>query len=325
MNMIESRTTSGLPDSSPTSGLPDFPTSQLIPPYLKQGDKIAITCPAKKLPRPMTDAVALLQSWGLDVVMGETVTASYHQFAGDDELRANDLQRFIDDDSVKAIIAARGGYGTVRIIDKVDFSRFAQKPKWLIGFSDITVLHTHLFANYQAQTIHGQMPVNIPDASARSLDTLRRALFGDELSYEFATHGTNRPGNGSGILVGGNLSLLVAVSGSVSDIDYTGKVLFIEDVGEYLYSVDRMLRCLDRAGKLKSLAGLIVGGFTDMKDNDIPFGQNVPDIIMDIVQHYDYPVCFDFPAGHIPDNCSLVLGRAAHLQVGGQQAIVKFA
>jgi muramoyltetrapeptide carboxypeptidase len=295
-----------------------------IPPYLKRGDKIAITCPAKKLPVPMTDAVALLQSWGLEVVMGETVTASYHQFAGDDELRAKDLQRFIDDDSIKAIIAARGGYGTVRMIDKVDFGRFVQNPKWLIGFSDITVLHTHLFANYQLPTIHGQMPVNIPDASARSLDTLRKALFGQELHYEFATHSINRPGNGNGILVGGNLSLLVAVSGSVSDIDYTGKILFIEDVGEYLYSVDRMLRCLDRAGKLKNLAGLIVGGFTDIKDNDIPFGQNVPDIIMDIVRQYDYPVCFDFPAGHIPDNCSLILGSQVQLQVNKQQANVKF-
>ncbi|WP_439695068.1 LD-carboxypeptidase [Mucilaginibacter sp. AW1-7] len=309
--------------NSPTSGLPDFPTFQL-PPYLKKGDKIAIVCPAKKLPNPMTDAVTLLQSWGLEVILGETVTASYHQFAGDDELRAKDLQRFIDDNSIKAIIAARGGYGTVRMIDKVDFSRFAQHPKWIIGFSDITVLHTHLFANYHAQTIHGQMPVNIPDASARSLDTLRKSLFGEPLTYEFTSHTANRTGDSSGLLVGGNLSLLVAVSGSVSDIDYTGKVLFIEDVGEYLYSIDRMLRCLDRAGKLKSLAGLVVGGFTDVKDNEIPFGQTVPEIIMDIVQRYNYPVCFDFPAGHIPDNCSLIFGRNVTLSVGKQYSHLKF-
>ena len=272
----------------------------------------------------MTDAVALLQSWGLEVVLGQTVTASYHQFAGDDELRAKDLQRFIDDDSVKAIVAARGGYGTVRMIDKVDFSCFVKNPKWLVGFSDITVLHTHLFANYGMQTIHGQMPVNIPDASARSLDTLRKALFGEELTYEFTSHTANRVGDSSGLLIGGNLSLLVAVSGSVSDIDYTGKVLFIEDVGEYLYSIDRMLRCLDRAGKLKNLAGLVVGGFTDVKDNDIPFGQTVPEIIMDIVQQYNYPVCFDFPAGHIPDNCSLILGRSVTLSVGEQHSLLTF-
>jgi muramoyltetrapeptide carboxypeptidase len=296
-----------------------------LPPYLKKGDKIAITCPAKKLPHPMDDAIALLQSWGLEVVLGDTVTASYHQFAGDDDLRARDLQRFIDDDSIKAIIAARGGYGTIRMIDKVNFSRFAQNPKWLIGFSDITVLHTHLFANYGAQSIHGQMPVNIPDASARSLDTLRKALFGEALQYEYKSHSLNRTGNRSGVLVGGNLSLLVAVSGSVSDMDYTGKILFIEDVGEYLYAIDRMLRNLKRAGKLAKLAGLIVGGFTDVKDNDIPFGQTVPEIVMDIVKEYDYPVCFDFPAGHVPDNCSLVFGRTVSLSVREQEVTVNFA
>ncbi|MGF7042082.1 S66 peptidase family protein [Mucilaginibacter lappiensis] len=293
-------------------------------PYLKKGDKIAITCPAKKLPNPMTDAIALLQSWGLEVVLGDTVNASYHQFAGDDDLRAHDLQRFIDDGSIKAIIAARGGYGVIRMIDKVDFSRFTQNPKWLIGFSDITVLHTHLFGNYQLQSIHGQMPINIPDASARSLDTLRKALFGESLSYEFKSHTLNRSGNGNGILIGGNLSLLVVVSGSVSDIDYAGKVLFIEDVGEYLYAIDRMLRNLKRASKLANLAGLIVGGFTDVKDNDIPFGQTVPEIIMEIVKEYNYPVCFDFPAGHIPDNCSLILGKSIDLSVHEQQVTVKF-
>ena len=286
-----------------------------IPPFLKKGDKIAITCPAKKLPNPMTDAVALLQSWGLEVVIGETVNASYHQFAGDDELRAKDLQHFINDDSVKAIIAARGGYGTIRIIDKIDFSSFAANPKWLVGFSDITVLHAHLFANYHAQTIHGQMPVNIPDASTYSLETLRKALFGEELSYQFASHQSNRNGVASGIVTGGNLSLLVAVNGSVSDYDFDGKILFIEDVGEYLYSIDRMLRTLDRTGKLKNLAGLIVGGFTEIKDNDIPFGQTVPQIIMEIVKNYNYPVCFDFPAGHIPDNQSLVFGKLLNLSV----------
>ncbi len=294
----------------------EHPKSEIkTPSPLKKGDKIAITCPAKKLPAPMTDAVKLLESWGLEVVLGDTVDLSYHQFAGDDEQRARDLQRFIDDDSIKAIIAARGGYGTVRIIDKVDFSRFAANPKWLVGFSDITVLHTHLFANYGLQTIHGQMPVNIPDASAHSLETLRKALFGENLSYQFTSHANNRSGNSSGILVGGNLSLLVAVSGSVSDLDYAGKVLFIEDVGEYLYAIDRMIRCLDRAGKLKDLKGLIVGGFTEVKDNDIPFGQSVAEIIMEVVKEYDYPVCFDFPAGHIPDNCSLAFGKTISLRV----------
>lgn len=272
----------------------------------------------------MTDAVALLESWGLEVIQGETLSASYHQFAGDDGLRARDLQRFIDDDSIKAIIAARGGYGTVRIIDRVDFGRFALNPKWVVGFSDITVLHAHLYANYHVQTIHGQMPVTIPDASKYSLETLRKALFGEALSYQLDSHQLNRSGKSSGPLIGGNLSLLVAVLGSVSDYNYDGGILFIEDVGEYLYSVDRMIRALDRAGKLKKLRGLIVGGFTELKDNDIPFGQTVPEIIMDVVKKYDYPVCFDFPAGHIPDNQSLLIGKTLNLAVANEQVKAEY-
>lgn len=294
------------------------------PPYLKKGDKVAITCPAKKLPSPMTDAVNLLESWGLEVVLGETINASFHQFAGDDALRAKDLQRFIDDDSIKAIFAARGGYGTVRMIDKVNFSRFASHPKWLIGFSDITVLHTHLFNNYHTQTIHGQMPVNIPDASTQSLQTLQKSLFGEPLRYHFDSHHLNKCGTAEGIVIGGNLSLLVAVSGSISDIDYNEKILFIEDVGEYLYSIDRMIRMLDRAGKLKHLKGLLVGGFTEVKDNDIPFGQTVNEIVMDVVDKYDYPVCFDFPAGHIPGNCSVILGGKIDLNVDKTHVTVNF-
>jgi muramoyltetrapeptide carboxypeptidase len=313
LNMNKNKTSSG-----PTG----LTTSGLQPPYLKKGDKIAITCPAKKLPKPMTDAVSLLESWGLEVVLGETVDLSFHQFAGDDEQRAQDMQRFIDDDSIKAIIAARGGYGTIRMIDKVDFGNFARHPKWLVGFSDITVLHAHMFSNFNTQTIHGQMPVNIPDASAKSLETLRKALFGEEISYEFHTLDINRSGVAEGILIGGNLSLLIAVLNSISDMDYAGKILFIEDVGEYLYAIDRMIRTLDRAGKLKKLAGLIVGGFTEIKDNDIPFGQTVPKIIMDVVADYNYPVCFEFPAGHVPDNQSLVLGRTIKLSVHDQNCSV---
>ncbi|MDB4918412.1 LD-carboxypeptidase [Mucilaginibacter sp.] len=311
------------PPNTASSGLPDFQTSGL-PSYLKAGDKIAVTCPAKKLPNPMTDAVKLLQSWGLEVVLGDTVNASYHQFAGDDAFRAKDLQRFIDDDSIKAIIAARGGYGTVRMIDMVDFSRFAKNPKWVVGFSDITLLHCHLLANFNAPGIHGQMPMTIPDASARSLDTLRKALFGEEISYQLEPNPLNRKGEGEGLLMGGNLSILLSASGSVSDPDYAGKILFIEDISEYLYSIDRMLRTLKRAGKLQQLKGLIVGGFTDIKDNDIPFGQTVPEIVMDVVKDYNYPVCFDFPAGHVPDNCSLVLGKMLGLSVTHDYATLKY-
>jgi len=306
------------------SKLPDFSDHPTIPPYLKKGDKIAITCTAKLLPTPMTDAINLLQSWGLEVVLGDTLDASWHQFAGDDAFRAKDLQRFIDDDSIKAIIAARGGYGTVRMIDMVDFSKFATNPKWVSGFSDITLLHSHLFNNFNVASIHGQMPMTIPDASKRSLDTLRKAFFGEELHYQIAPNPLNRPGEAEGILIGGNLSILLSASGSVSDLDYRGKILFIEDIGEYLYGIDRMLRTLKRAGKLSHLQGLIVGGFTDVKDNDIPFGQTVPEIVMDVVKDHDYPVCFDFPAGHVSDNCSLVLGKKLNLSVNDKATNISY-
>lgn len=296
----------------------------LCPPFLQKGDKVAITCPAKKLPIPMRDAVNLLTDWGLEVVLGDTVTASYHQFAGDDNFRAADMQRFINDDSIKAIFAARGGYGTIRMVDLVNFSALKTNPKWLVGFSDITLLHAHIISNYNLPCIHGQMPLNIPDASAYSLETLRKALFGDNLAYQLRTHPNNRIGEATGVLIGGNLSLLLAISGSASDMDYTDKILFIEDVGEYLYAVDRMLRALKRAGKLKNLAGLIVGGFTDLKDNDIPFGQTLAQLVMDVVADYNYPVCFDFPAGHIPNNCSIILGKSIKLSIQANTTNINF-
>ncbi|HEY0896616.1 MAG TPA: LD-carboxypeptidase, partial [Sphingobacteriaceae bacterium] len=227
--------------------------SQPLP--LKKGDTVAITCPAKKLPKDITDAVNLLESWGLRVLLGETVNASYHQFAGDDGLRTRDLQRFLDDPSVKAVFAARGGYGTIRIIDSLDFTAFARDPKWLIGFSDITVLHSHIFANFQIETIHGQMPINIPDGTKPSLETLRKVLFGEPVSYSYESVQENRSGEARGELIGGNLTLLVMMAGSASEMDYSGKILFIEDVGEYLYSVDRMMWNLKRAGILAGLKG----------------------------------------------------------------------
>lgn len=296
----------------------------ITPPYLKKGDLVAITCPAKKLPQPMNDAVALLRSWGLRVILGETTSASYHQFAGDDTLRAQDLQQFIDNDEVKAIFAARGGYGTIRIIDSIDFSRLTTNPKWLIGFSDITVLHSHLFSNFHIESIHGQMPINIPDASAQSLQSLKKALFGEPLSYIFETTAQNKPGEATAEVIGGNLTLLMALSGSVSDVNYHGKILFIEDVGEYLYSIDRMLYHLKRAGKLKGLAGLIAGGFTDLKDNDIPFGFTIAEMILNVTREYDYPICFDFPAGHVSNNNALIMGRTAKLTVRPDNASLEF-
>jgi len=294
------------------------------PPYLQPGDTVAITCPAKKLPRDINDAVNLLKSWGLNVILGETVNASWNQFAGDDELRCNDFQRFLDDPSVKAIFAARGGYGTIRIIDRLNFSGFGNNPKWIIGFSDITVLHSHIQSLYKTESIHGQMPLTIREGSEISLETLRKALFNQEINYSYKSQANNRSGEAEGILIGGNLTLLVMMAGSVSEQDFSGKILFLEDVGEYLYSIDRMMWNLKRAGKLKNLKGLIIGGFTELKDNDIPFGQTAEQIIMDHVKEFDFPVCFDFPAGHIPDNRALIFGRMSRLKVDGQQVNLSY-
>lgn len=285
------------------------------PPYLTIGDTVGITCPAKKLPRDIADAVKLLESWGLNVVLGETVHASWHQFAGTDELRASDMQRFLDDTQIKAIFAARGGYGTIRIIDRLDFSNFKNHPKWIIGFSDITVLHSHIQALYKTESIHGQMPLTIPEGSEVSLETLRKALFNEALEYTYKSEVRNRPGEANGLLIGGNLTLMVMMAGSVSEQDYSGKILFLEDVGEYLYSLDRMMWNLKRSGKLNDLKGLIVGSFTEMKDNDIPFGETAEQIIMNHVKEFDFPVCFNFPAGHIADNRALIFGRTVNMLV----------
>lgn len=293
------------------------------PPYLKNGDKIAITCPAKALKTPMTDAIKLLESWGLEVVLGETVDAVFHQFAGTDELRSRDMQKFINDDSIKAIIAARGGYGCIRIVDEIDWTPLLKKPKWIIGFSDITVFHLQL-QSMGIQSIHGQMPSTIPDSTASGLESLRKALFGEELIYEIPSSPKNRIGEASGELIGGNLSLLVASLASKSDVDYSGKILFIEEVGEYHYTIDRMIRTLDRAGKFKNLAGLILGGFTSVKNDEPYFGWDTHQIIEEVVKQYDFPVCYDFPAGHISDNHALIFGREIVLKIGKSGVNINF-
>jgi len=288
------------------------------PQYLKKGDKIAIVCPAKKLKSSIEPAIAQLEQWGLEVLKGESVSTAYHQFAGEDALRAADMQTFLDDPEIKAIICGRGGYGTIRIIDMLDFTQFNQNPKWLIGFSDITILLSHLLASENTQSIHGQMPGTFEDATEESLETLRKALFGEEHSFNVISSFPNRSGNAEGILIGGNLSLLVAIEGSSSEMDYTDKILFLEDVGEYEYALDRMMRTLKRSGKLSKLRGLIVGAFNEIKTEDIPFGQTVEEVIWEVVKEYDYPVGFNFPVGHIEDNRALVLGKKMSLSINRQ-------
>lgn len=285
-----------------------------IPDFLKEGDKVAIVCPASFIRGTIDIGIETLKSWGLEVLVGETVGTSYHQFAGDDQLRAADLQWALDDPSIKAVFAARGGYGCVRIVDEIDFSEFEQHPKWLVGFSDITVLHSHIQRNYKIATIHGQMPKSFESGTKASMETLKNALFGEpmDFAYEQSVF-PNRPGEAEGKLIGGNLAILLSVLASDSDVKYANKILFIEDVGEAYYSVDRMLWALKRAGKFKKLKGLIVGGFSSMKDNDPAFGQTVEEIIWDKVKEYDFPIAFAYPAGHIDDNHALVLGRKVRL------------
>lgn len=294
------------------------------PTFLKKGDKVAIVCPAWKIDDSLQDAVNLLNSWGLEVVLGKTVNSSYRQYAGSDELRAEDFQRMLDDDSVKAIFAARGGYGCVRMIDQVDFTNFAAKPKWIVGFSDITVIHSHIHALYGIPTIHGQMPITIPDATKESLLSLQDTLFGKKALYEYKPESEQVIGEAHGVLIGGNLALLVNVLGSISDMNYDNKILFIEDIGEFYYSIDRMLWTLKRAGKLSKLKGLIIGGFTNLKDNKIPFGMSMAELVKEIAGEYGYPIAFDFPAGHIDNNYTLVLGKNVYLKVAKHQVTLAY-
>jgi len=304
-----------------------MPTPNL-PEFLKAGDLATLVCPASFVTGELEDAGQLLQSWGLRVKKGETVQTRLNQYSGSDERRTADLQSALDDPEVKVVFAARGGYGTVRIIDRVDFTKFLQKPKWLVGFSDITVLHSHIHAVYGIPTIHGQMPVTIPEGTTSSLETLRKALFGEKVDYIYDTAPTlapsNRDGRGKGKLIGGNLALLHSLTGSRSEMDFEGKILLIEDVGEHYYNVDRMLWTLKRAGKLQGLAGLIVGGFSSMKDLEVPFGSTVEEIILEKINGHAFPVAFDFPAGHIPNNHALMLGREVTLSVQGASVKLKY-
>ncbi len=289
------------------------------PPYLKKGDKIAIVSPARKQsPVDMEPAIKMFGSWGLEVIEGKNLYASYSQFAGTDDQRLSDFQQMLDDDSIRAVICSRGGYGSVRIIDKVDFTRFMRNPKWIVGFSDATVIHSHIHRNFGIETLHAIMPVNFKDKNDDnpSLISLKNALFGKELAYRFSSGEFGRKGKCRGILTGGNLSILYSLNNTASDIDTDGKILFLEDLDEYLYHIDRMMMNLRRSGKLQRLTGLIVGGMTKMNDNVIPFGKTAIEIIARSVEDYSYPVCFNFPAGHLDDNRALILGREVNLEIG---------
>ncbi|MDQ3109156.1 MAG: LD-carboxypeptidase [Bacteroidota bacterium] len=297
-----------------------------IPPYLKPGDKIGICATARKVSSAaMEEAAKIPESWGMKIEFSKNLFGDLNQFSGTDAERAEDLQHFLDDPEIKAVFSARGGYGTMRIIDKIDFTAFKKNPKWIVGYSDITVLHSHIHTHCNTASLHATMPVNF-ERDLFSTGSVRNALMGIPLEYqtENETAVTNRPGKAEGQLIGGNLSLLYAMLHSDSDIDTNGKILFLEDLDEYLYHIDRMVLSLKRAGKFNGIKGLIVGGMNEMKDNEIPFGKNAEEIIAEHVERFDFPVCYGFPAGHDIKNYALPFGKTAVLNVGDETTELTF-
>jgi muramoyltetrapeptide carboxypeptidase len=289
--------------------------NMMTPARLQKGDTIAILATARKnIDDNLKPALDLLHSWGLEAVIGSSIGLDDNQLAGTDAQRAADFQAQLDNPNIKAIWCVRGGYGTIRMIDLLDFTQFKENPKWIIGFSDVTVLHNHL-NTMGFKSIHGIMPISVPKASPQAIESLRKSLFGEKITYEIDPFTMNRFGTASGELVGGNLSILYSVLGSPSAIDCTDKILFLEDLDEYLYHIDRMMMNLKRNGCLESIKGIIVGSMTKMKDNDIPWGKNALEIIEDVTKKYNIPVLYNFPAGHIQDNRALIMGSKVTIDV----------
>lgn len=290
-----------------------------IPPYLQQGDTIGIVAPAGFMSfEKIHTCIDVLGDWGYTVLLGETVhSESSNYFSGSDEARTADLQAMLDNKDVKAILCARGGYGLSRIIDDLSFKKFAKHPKWIVGFSDVTVLHAHLYSNYKTASLHAPMAAAFNDEGHLTpfVQSLKEALSGEPANYRCDAHAFNRVGTAEGNLVGGNLTLVTHLLDTPSELNTKNKILFLEDVGEYLYNIDRMMLQLKRSGKLNKLAGLVVGGFTEMKDTVRPYGASVYEIIQDFVKDYDFPVCYDFPVSHDRQNYALKHGVAHKLVV----------
>lgn len=297
-----------------------------IPPYLKQGDTIGMIAPAGYMPvEKMQSCIETLDQWGYNVQLGKTTHSdSQNYFSGSDDERLADLQEMMDNPDIKAILCARGGYGMSRIIDRISFKKFRKQPKWIIGYSDITVLHAHLFSRYRIASLHAPMAAAFNDGESGNpyIRSLKQALEGEPASYECAPHSFNINGKAKGQLVGGNLSLLAHVVGTDSDIRTKKKILFLEDVGEYLYNADRMLLQLKRSGKLDNLAGLIFGGFTDSKDTERPFGKTMEEILREHAKDFPFPVCFGFPVSHERENYALKIGVKYTLDVSSTKVLL---
>ncbi len=302
----------------------------ISPPYLKPGDKIGIvTCAGKIEKGSLTDAEKIFSGWGLKVVYGRHVYDEWNQFGGTDDQRAADFQDMVDNPEIRAVFCSRGGYGTVRIIDKIDFRLFRLYPKWVIGYSDITVLHSHINKLHGIETLHAPMPSELfslkkKRITEKSLNLLKKGLFGSVMAYCHENNPFSRKGEVTGVLTGGNLSVIYSLLGSSSFPDMDGKILFLEEVGEKKYHIDRMLVGLQRCGLLKDIKGLVAGSMTGIKDNSDPFGKHVEEIILDAVEEYNYPVSFGFPSGHGPDNFPLFLGREVTLCVGENRSCLTF-
>lgn len=281
----------------------------IIPEYLRKGDQVGLIAPARKVSRDeMAPAIALLESWGLKVVEGKNLYGSHDQFSGTDEERIKDINQLIQDRSVRALISCRGGYGALRIVDQINWKGLLNDPKWICGYSDVTVFHSQIHETLGISTIHSTMPINF-HKNLEATESLRQALFGEEISITFQSNPLNRGQEMKGEVVGGNLSLLFAQMGSGSQLKTKGKILFLEDLDEYLYHIDRMMKGLKRCGMLEDLNGLLIGGMSDMRDNAVPFGKTAEEIISETVKGYDYPVLFDFPAGHIDRNLAIRFGQ----------------
>lgn len=305
-------------------------TTELVqPPYLKKGDTVAIVAPSgilKNREREVQQAVDLLKSWGLNAVVGKHVFSKANHFAGTDDERCEDLQSAMDDPKISAIWCARGGYGTVRILDKLDYTKFEENPKWIIGYSDITALHNQLH-NQGFQSLHALMCVSLTDdldEIKSSVDTFKAALFGNATDYNLKSSNYNRLGKSSGQLIGGNLTMLHTMLGSDESLDTSGKILFIEEIGEYKYHIDRMIQSMKRAGYFDNLNGLIIGDMTKLRKNTTLWGTTVEQLILDALSDYDFPVAFGMPAGHEKDNRALILGREVQLVVNKQESTVTF-
>jgi len=299
-------------------------TPIISPPSLIKGDAIGLVAPARKISeQELAKAIEIIKNRGYRVLKSPNLFASENQFAGSDAVRASDMQQMLENPEVKAIFAVRGGYGSVRMVDKIDFRPLIRHPKWLAGYSDFTVIHNHLI-HLGLQSLHATMPLNFAGNTPEALDSLFDTLEGEKPHYAWKRKPLNRKGNANGILAGGNLSVLYSLLGSPSFPDTHGKVLFLEDLDEYLYHIDRMMMALKRAGILENLAGLVVGGLTDMHDNAIPFGKTAKEILHESVESFNFPVAFDFPAGHQPDNRALIMGAEVQLEVTETGSVLDF-